>query len=380
MARSSVKGCGCAAAVLVAVLSAAGYLGWKYVLPWWRTQPPPASGKELRVHVLDVGPVNGDSILIVAPSGKTVLIDAGDTGKGKLILEALKRNNIQQLDYFVATHPHPDHIGAADEVMKGIKVLNVIDSGQGPDVPESLLPPKPTAKSTAKAAAKPTPQKRPAKRTGVMAFYEEYTEALTQSGAKYEKAEPGKKYDLGDGAFLTIMAPTEPLFTREQTKTGGNVPNVNSVVARLDYGDFSMLLPGDAEEQTEHRLLTKEQNLNATILKVAHHGSKYATSKDFIDRVKPQVIIISCGAWNRYGHPAQVVLDRLKAANAKLYRTDLQGEITITTRGKENDYVVKTAKEAISDLWLGRVGQKDDSTKSGFIAYGDFGAPPKAGK
>jgi beta-lactamase superfamily II metal-dependent hydrolase len=373
MARSSIKGCGCAAAILVVLLSAASYLGWKYALPWWRTQPPPASGKELRVHVLDVGPVNGDSILIVAPSGKTVLIDAGDTGKGKVVLEALKRNNIQQLDYLIVTHPHPDHMGGADEVMKGIKVLNVIDSGQAPDVPESLLPPKPSTKPT----AKPTPKRRTGRTASVIAFYEEYTEALSQSGAQYEKAEPGKKYDLGDGALLTILAPTEPLFTREQTKTGGNVPNANSVVARLDYGDFSILLPGDAEEQTEHRLLTKDQNLKATILKVAHHGSKYATSKDFIDRVKPQVVIFSCGAWNRYGYPSQVVLDRLKSASAKPYRTDLQGEITITTRGKENDYVVKTAKEATSDLWLGRVGQKDDSTRSGFIAYGDFGAPPK---
>ncbi len=372
MARSSIKGCGCAAAVLVVLLSAASYLGWKYALPWWRTQPPPASGKELRVHVLDVGPVNGDSILIVSPSGKTVLIDAGDTGKGKVVLEALKRNNIQQLDYFIATHAHPDHMGGADEVMKAIKVLNIIDSGQGPDVPESLLP-KPAAKATPKPSAKATPRKR----TGVTAFYEEYQEALTQSGAQYEKAEPGKKYDLGDGALLTILAPTEPLFTREQTKTGGNVPNANSVVARLDYGSFSMLLPGDGEEQTEHRLLTKDPDLRATLLKVAHHGSKYATSKDFIDRIKPQVAIFSCGAWNRYGHPSQAVLDRLKSANAKVYRTDLQGEITITTRGKENDYVVKTAKEATSDLWLGRVGQKDDSTRSGFIAYGDFGAPPK---
>jgi len=72
------------------------------------------------------------------------------------------------------------------------------------------------------------------------------------------------------------------------------------------------------------------------------------------------------------------VLDRLRAANTKLYRTDLQGEITITTKGKENDYSVKTAKEAPSDLWVGRTAQKDDSSRSGFIAYGDFGKPAKS--
>ncbi len=120
--------------------------------------------------------------------------------------------------------------------------------------------------------------------------------------------------------------------------------------------------------------------MKTRVLKVGHHGSKYATSQDFIDRVKPEIAIISLGEWNRYGHPAQAVLDRLKAANVKLYRTDLQGEITITTRGKESDYVVKAAKEATSDVWLGRMAQKDDATRSGFIAYGDFGPPPKKSK
>ena len=373
MARS-IKGCGCAAAILVVVVAAAGYVGWKYVYPWWKTKPPPASGGELRVHVLDVGPVNGDSILIVSPAGKTVLIDAGDAGKGKVILEALKRYNIQQLDYFVATHPHPDHIGGADEVLKGIKVLNVIDNGQGPDVPESLLPAKPQAKPSGKAQPKPTPR-RADKSAAVTKFYDEYKEALTQSGAQYEKSEAGKKYDLGGGTRLLILAPSEPLFTRDQMKTGGNLPNANSIVIRLDYGDFSMLLPGDAEEQTDHRLLTKDPDLKTKIFKVAHHGSKYATSQDFLDRVKPEVAIISCGAWNRYGHPSQVVLDRFKNTNVKVYRTDLHGEITITTRGRE--YLVKAAKEATSDVWLGRMAQKDDSTRSGFIAYGDFGPPPK---
>lgn len=370
----SIKGCGCAIAVLAVVVAAAGYVGWKYALPWWKTKPPPASGGELRVHILDVGPVNGDSILIVSPTGKSILIDSGDTGKGKVVLDALKRNNIQQLDYFVATHPHPDHMGAADEVFKATKVLHVIDNGLGPDVPESLVPqPKPTGAS----ARKPTP-KRADRSASVTKFYDEYKEALAQSGAQYEKSEFGKKYDIGGGARLTVMAPSEPLFTRDQMKTGGNLPNANSIVMRLDYGDFSMLLPGDAEEQTEHRMLTRDLNLKVKVLKVAHHGSKYASSQDFIDRVKPEVAIISDGGWNRYGHPSQVVLDRLKSANAKVYRTDLQGEITITTRGRENDYLVKTAKEAASDVFIGRIAQKDDSTRSGFIAYGDFGPPPKA--
>jgi competence protein ComEC len=374
----SIKGCGCAIAVLVVVLGAAGYAGWKYVLPWWKTKPPPASGGELKVFVLDVGPVNGDSILIVSPSGKTILIDAGDAGKGKVILEALKRNNIQQLDYFIATHPHPDHIGGADEVMKVVKVLNVIDNGELPDVPESLLP---QAKPTPAIRNAPRTRARTTRRTSsVVKFYEDYKEAIANSGAQYEKAQPGKQYDIGGGARLTVFAPSEPLFTRDQMKTGGNVPNANSIAMRLDYGDFSMLLTGDAEEQTEHRWLTKDLNLKATVIKVAHHGSKYATSQEFVDRVTPRVAIVSCGEWNRYGHPSQLVLDRFKSVNATLYRTDMHGEISIVSRGRQNDFVVKTSKEPTSDVWVGRMAQKDDATRSGFIAYGDFGPPPKPKK
>ena len=98
--------------------------------------------------------------------------------------------------------------------------------------------------------------------------------------------------------------------------------------------------------------------------------------------MKPQMAIISCGAWNRYGHPSQAVLDRLKAANSsiKLYRTDLHGEITLNTRGKQNDVAIKASKEPSEDLWVGRLAQKDDSSRSGFIAYGDFGPPPRPRK
>ena len=373
----ATRGCGCAIAVLIVVALAAGYVTWRYVLPWWRTQPPPASGGELTIRVLDVGPINGDSILITSPTGKVVLIDAGDTTKGKAVVDALKRNNVQQLDYFIATHPHPDHIGGAAEVFKAVKVLNVIDNGQGPSVPPELLPAPASKQKT--GAKKPAANTR-AKPASVTKFYDDYKAAVSGSGAQYAQAAPGTKLDLGGGTLLTILAPSEPMFTKDKMTTGGNEANANSIVARLDYGSFSMLFAGDAESQTEHRLLTKELDLETKVLKIAHHGSKYASSGDFLNRVKPQIAIVSCGAWNRYGHPNQAVLDRLRAMNVKLYRTDLQGEITLTTRGKTDDVTVKPAKETNEDLWAGRTAQKDDSSRSGFIAYGDFGPPPRPKK
>ena len=370
------RGCGCAIAVLVVVIAGAGAAYWKLVRPWLQAQPPRASGGELKVRVLDVGPVNGDSILITSPSGKTVLIDAGDTSRGKAVVDALKRNNIQQLDYFIATHPHPDHIGGSPEVFKAFKVLNVIDNGQEPSVPAE----KSVVSPSKKAVAKQPPSASAKKPPSVRKFFDDYKAAVSSSGAQYDTARPGTKIDLGGGALLTVLAPSEPLFTQDQMRTGGNEPNANSIVLRLDYGSFSMLLAGDAEEQTEHRLMTKELDLQTRVLKVGHHGSKYASSGDFLQRVKPEIAIVSCGAWNRYGHPAQSVLDRLRAANVKLYRTDLHGEITITSRGGADDIKVQAAKEPTEDAWEGRLAQKDDSTRSGFIAYGDFGPPPRPKK
>jgi beta-lactamase superfamily II metal-dependent hydrolase len=359
------------------LLVGGGTFAWvKWGLPWWRSRPPKVSG-ELKVYVLDVGPIEGDSILIVSPTGKTVLIDAGDAGKGKVVLDALKRYKVERLDYFIATHPHPDHIGAADEVMNAIKVGTVIDNGVDLSTP---APEAPAAKKGKGAKAPPPPKK---KTRTITTFFDEYAAALKQNGAQYEKAEPGKKYDLGNGAFLTVLAPIEPLFVKDQMKAGGNDTNANSIVLRLDFGDFSMLFMGDAEAQTELRLLGKKDlDLEAKVIKVAHHGSKYATTEEFLKRVHPEAAIISDGAWNRYGHPGQATLDRLKKANVKLWRTDLQGEIAITTKGKGDSsgfhvFEIKGAKETKDDIWVGREGQKDDASRSGFIAYGDFGPPPK---
>src|SRR6267142_2763313 len=274
--KRSTRGCGCAIAVLVLLLGAGAAGFWKYGLPWWRSRPPKPTG-ELQVHVLDVGQIEGDSILIVSPTGKSVLIDAGDAGKGKVVLDALKRYKVERLDYFIATHPHPDHIGAADEVMNGIKVGAVIDNGVDLSTP---APEPPAKKGKGSRAAPPPPPKKKVKTATT--FFDEYAAALKQSGAQYEKAQPGKKYDLGGGAILTVLAPSEPFFTKDQMKSGGNDPNANSIVLRLDYGDFSMLFMGDAEAQTEERLLGKSDlDLKTNVIKIGHHGSKYATSENF---------------------------------------------------------------------------------------------------
>jgi len=363
--------------VLVIVAAAGGIAFWKF-FPRWKIQTPAPSG-ELQIHVLDVGPINGDAILIISPTKSAVLIDTGDAGKEKVVLDALKRYGVQQVDYFVGTHSHPDHLGAAAALFKGTKVLNVIDNDLPPPAGLPSPSPTPAAGKTAKPAPTPAPRTTRGPK-GPSQFYLDYKEAIKQSGAHYETAVVGKQYFLGGGATLTILGPSQPYLTKEQMKAGGNEPNANSIILRLDYGEFSMLLTGDAEEQTEQRMLPKDLELKASILKVAHHGSKYATSEGWLKRVRPEAAIISVGEWNRYGQPAQSVLDRLEAANAKLYRTDLQGEISITTTGKPKGdklFDIKTSKETKSDVWIGREPQKDDSSRSGFIAYGDFGPPPK---
>src|SRR5205823_14771770 len=184
--KRSTRGCGCAIAVLVVLLGAGTFAFVKWGLPWLRSRPPKPSG-ELQVHVLDVGPIEGDSILIVSPSGTSVLIDAGDAGKGKVVLDAPKRYKVEKLDYFIATHPHPDHLGGADEVLNGIKIGKVIDNGVDRSTPiPSLLPAK---KKGARPAPTPTPAKRNTKT--VTAFFDEYKDALQKNGAQYETAEPG---------------------------------------------------------------------------------------------------------------------------------------------------------------------------------------------
>jgi len=315
--------------ILAAFLIIAGVLLFKY---WKKKEPtpqnPPPSGDELQVHVLDVG--QGDSILIIAPGGKVVLVDAGVPGSGKVVLDAMKRYGVDHIDLMVATHAHADHIGGADEVLLHTKVSAVLDS----KVPN-------TTKN-----------------------YEDFLAAIDKTGAKYIGASPGQNFDLGGGAKLSVLAPIQPFFTKDQLRSGANEPNANSVVTRLDYGDFSMLLTGDAEAETEARLMQSGANIKAKVLKVGHHGSRYASSEKFLRQGGFEAAIISDGADNRYGHPSQDALDRFKALNIKLYRTDLEGEVTVISRGQ--GYEIRTERPASGDLWAGRTppGREENSGDS----------------
>ncbi|MDT4895150.1 MAG: competence protein ComEC [Acidobacteriota bacterium] len=312
-------------AIVSIVLIIAGILLVRY---WKKEQTvalPQPSGDELQVHILNIG--QGDSILIIAPGGKSVLVDAGTPGSGQAVLDAMKRYNVKQIDLMIATHAHADHIGGADEVLHATKVSTVLDSR----VPH-------TTKN-----------------------YEDFLAAVNQSGAKYIAASPGQTFDLGGNAQLTVLAPIQPFFTKNQLRSGANEPNANSVVARLDYGDFSMLLTGDAEAETEERLMKTNANIKTKVLKVGHHGSRYASSEKFLRQGGFEAAIISDGAENRYGHPSQEALNRFRQMGMKLYRTDLEGEITIVSRG--SGYEIRTERTATGDLWAGRTPPKDDAAR-----------------
>jgi len=279
-----------------------------------RREPPPQAG-ELQVVALDVG--QGDSFLILTPERKAVLIDAGPPDMAGRVREALARYGVERLDLVIATHPHADHIGGMVAVLDAVPVRMFLDSGQ----------PHPT-------------------RT-----YTRMLEKIRALGIRFVVAEAGQEFQIGTGVKLEILAP----FGRRLQGTRDDV-NANSIVARLSYGAFSMLFTGDSERETEERLLEEENGivgLAARVLKIAHHGSRHSTTRAFLERVRPEVALISCGADNEYGHPAQETLDRLRAHVRELHRTDLEGEIVIRSDGRSLE--IHTEREvAARDLWRGR--------------------------
>ncbi|MEO6724542.1 MAG: ComEC/Rec2 family competence protein [Blastocatellia bacterium] len=309
--------------VLFAIAIVAGVMYWvrRHQQPIPTPAPFETQGK-LQIFALDVG--QGDGLLIISPGGKTVLIDAGNARAGDEVAATLQRRNIRSLDLAVATHPHADHIAGLRRVIGKLTVGELLDSGQNFTSDE----------------------------------YKRLQRAVKSRKVELLIAKKGWTYDLGSGAKLEAFNPHGDNQWITKVREGGSAENANSVVLRLSYGNFAMVFTGDAETETETELLRAKPQLSAQVLKVGHHGSRYATGDQFLNAVHPQAAIISCGAENIYGHPSQPTLDRLKRSNIQVYRTDLGGEIAIVSDG--NTFQIFPTRQAnIASLFEGRVGLED---------------------
>ncbi len=249
----------------------------------WRSLP------DGRLHVvfLDVG--QGDAIFIQTPSGKQVLVDGGPSET--ILLSQLGRQMPfwdRTLDLVILTHPDSDHVTGLVGVLERYRVDRVIYREQERE----------------------------------SEVYEYWLQLLASEGAAVYRGEAGLELALDEGLEMTVLHPGAELLEDA---------NDNSVVTRLVYGRVSVLLPGDIEAEVERRLAAQGVGLASTVLKAAHHGSCSSTTQEFLDAVEPEVVVISVGAENRFGHPCADVLERL--GELSVYRTDEQGVIELVSDG-----------------------------------------------
>ena len=245
------------------------------------------SGEELMVYFLDVG--QADSILIRA-GNNNMLIDAGNNEDGALIVSYLKELGVEQLDYVVGTHPHEDHIGGMDDIINNFD----IETYMMPDV-----------LSTTKT-------------------FEDVLTALSNNNLTYLVPKEGSSYDLGSADIKIIYVGEE----------GGDL-NDASIVLKFTYGDNSFLFTGDATSNVEEELLESNANIKSDVLKVAHHGSDYSSTNEFIDAVNPEYAVISVGKNNSYNHPSLNTLEKFNKRGIKVYRTDEDNTIIFTSNGSD---------------------------------------------
>lgn len=251
----------------------------------------------MEMTTIDVG--QGDSILLVTPEGRTVLIDAGglpqwmhsDFDLGEQVVSSyLWNRGIDHLDLVAITHPHADHMGGIPAVIANFH-------------PQELW----------LSIDKPVGE------------LEEIVEQAERAGMKISVKKEGDQFDYG-GAHFHMLAPG-----RDQI-TGSMRPNDDCLVFTATFGATTALLEGDAERPAERRVV--EEHPEAMLLKVAHHGSPSGTSADLLATVHPRYAVISVGARNVYGHPRGEVLQRLQNAGVKTYRTDEEGAVSFYLDGK----------------------------------------------
>ena len=249
----------------------------------------PVHAGQLLVDIIDVG--QGDAILLRSPEGKSVLIDAG-TGRADMVAE-LQGRGVTQIDLAVSTHPHADHIGGMEEVLRTMPVGVYMDNG----VPH-------TSK-----------------------LYTDLMVAVEELEVPYMEAEAGQEIQFGEEASITVLWPTKSKLRGTRSDL-----NANSVVLRLQHGSNCFIFVGDAEEETEVRLQVR--GLEACgALKVAHHGSDHSSTDRFLSRVQPSIAMISVGEHNRYNHPGEETLRRLERHGAQVHRTDQQGALRVISNG-----------------------------------------------
>jgi len=253
---------------------------------------PAVSDSALVVTVIDVG--QGDSILLVSPSGKAMLVDAGPSGSFDRIDAAIRNSGIDRIDVIVATHPHEDHIGSMAAVLDAYPV----------------------------GAFYTIPDEQP---TGL---YAAMRSALERNGCPVFPAQAGDRIPWDDCCTVTVLAPIS--YPDDDVSL-----NDRSVVLHVRFGDTAVLLTGDAEETAEKRMLDNfpKSMLKADVLKLGHHGSSGSTGYTFFLAVDPDFAVASCGADNDYGHPHFETLSLLYETHTAFYRTDLDGSITFRLDG-----------------------------------------------
>jgi competence protein ComEC len=249
----------------------------------------------LEVHFINVG--QSDAILVVG-TNETLLMDTGDfTNDGEIVLEYLQRHNIERLDYLVSSHADADHIGGHAAV---IEYYETEADGVGAVYDPGI------------AASTQT--------------YERYLDAVEQYDVTLYEAQAGDTIPFED-TRIEILGPPRPYLANEDR-------NENSVVLKLAHGQTSILLPGDAESAQEADLVERYGGqLNATVLRPSHHGSKSSSSEAFLDAVDPKAVVITSAYESQYGHPHEVVLDRLAARNLPTFWTATHGTTVVESNG-----------------------------------------------
>ena len=244
----------------------------------------------IEIHFIDVG--QGDATLIKC-DGQTLLIDAGENDKGSQVWSYLKSQNVDKLDYVIGTHPDSDHIGGMDVIIYKFDCTNVFMS--------------PFKKDT---------------RT-----YEDVINAAKSKNNKITYPKTGDTYKLG-GATFTIVAPN------------GEYEDANnsSIGIYLKYGERSYLFTGDAEYEAEEDMLESGLNIDADVYKAGHHGSRTSSSDEFLEKVTPKYVVVSCGEDNSYGHPHAAILNYCRIEKIPLYRTDKQGTIVLKSDGEKIEW------------------------------------------